>query len=853
MKIRIPAICYLLSAIFDLAFAQGTAFTYQGRLNAGSNPAGGIYDLRFTIYDSAGAGTLIAGPLTNSATAVSNGLFIVTLDFGARVFSGANYWLEIGVRTNGNGGFTALAPRQPLTPTPYAIYAGSASNLAGNISSANLTGNYTNAVTFNNGSDEFYGTFSGQFFGPLFIGGSFSGAHFGDGGGLFNLNASQLGGGIVPDARLAGNVARTNQVWLLNGNGGTTAGVNFVGTTDNQPLELHVNGQRALRLVPDTSTNTSPDVIGGSPVNAVAPGLVGVTIGGGGATVYAGLPGTNVVLGNFNTIAGGWGNTTGSTNFNVSEATIAGGAQNTASGISSFIGGGAFNLAYGNNATVAGGLQNRANYHSFVGSGFANSADGLEATIGSGRINTVQTNTVFAVIGGGYDNTIQGNNNEGAGTIGGGGLNTIQPSSVLDGRNPFGNSSFSTIGGGYQNQIQSNTVYSTVGGGLQNVNSATYGTVGGGVQNRAGANTTTIGGGYLNVNTGPISTIGGGWGNTIGDGADNSIIAGGINNTIIGSDVLSVMCTIGGGSANLIQTNTSFATISGGIVNQIQPGAHEAVVGGGTNNIIQTNAANSVIAGGINNLIQTPASTATIGGGNQNQVSAANAVIGGGSGNLVLGGGAFSTIGGGVNNTNFGPFATIAGGVNNLAGANAFAAGSGAQAGNQGSFVWADATGAGLSSTNNNSVTFRAAGGYRLYSNAGATLGVFLAANGNSWSSISDRNAKKNIQPVNYEAILDKLAQVPVRQWNYKSESDGDTPNLGPMAQDFKAAFYPGRDDKSISTLEFDGVELAAIMGLNRKLDEKDTEIHALKQRNEMLEKRLDNLEQMVELITDKN
>jgi hypothetical protein len=50
------------------------------------------------------------------------------------------------------------------------------------------------------------------------------------------------------------------------------------------------------------------------------------------------------------------------------------------------------------------------------------------------------------------------------------------------------------------------------------------------------------------------------------------------------------------------------------------------------------------------------------------------------------------------------------------------------------------------------------------------------------------------------------------------------------MAQDFKGAFYPGRDDKSISTLEFDGVALAAIQGLNRKLDEKDTEIQALKQ-----------------------
>ena len=65
---------------------------------------------------------------------------------------------------------------------------------------------------------------------------------------------------------------------------GTTPGVNFVGTTDNQPLELHVNGQRVLRLIPDSSTNNSPDIVGGSPTNAVTPGLVGATISGGAGT-----------------------------------------------------------------------------------------------------------------------------------------------------------------------------------------------------------------------------------------------------------------------------------------------------------------------------------------------------------------------------------------------------------------------------------------------------------------------------------------------------------------------------------------------------------------------------------------
>lgn len=95
---------------------------------------------------------------------------------------------------------------------------------------------------------------------------------------------------------------------------------------------------------------------------------------------------------------------------------------------------------------------------------------------------------------------------------------------------------------------------------------------------------------------------------------------------------------------------------------------------------------------------------------------------------------------------------------------------------------------------------------------------------------VSDRNAKKNFKPVDTVSVLEKLAAIPIKRWNYKWEKDGDVPHLGPMAQDFKGAFYPGRDDKTISMLEFDGVALAAVQGLNRKLEAKYAEIQALKE-----------------------
>src|SRR5438445_1324079 len=89
------ALFSILNPGVSTLFAQTTAFTYQGKLNSGANPANGNYDLRFTIYDTNNPpDTVIAGPITNSATSVSNGLFTVTLDFGAGVFTGPDRWLD---------------------------------------------------------------------------------------------------------------------------------------------------------------------------------------------------------------------------------------------------------------------------------------------------------------------------------------------------------------------------------------------------------------------------------------------------------------------------------------------------------------------------------------------------------------------------------------------------------------------------------------------------------------------------------------------------------------------------------------------------------------------------------------
>ena len=158
----------LLSACGLSARAQGTAFSYQGRLNDGAYPATGLYDVRFSVCDALTNGSTVAGPLTNTATGITNGLFSTVLDFGAGVFTGPARWLQLDVRTNGTGTFTPLAPRELLLAVPYAVMANSASNLLGTLPATQLSGTLpptqlpSSVLTNNQSGLTLSGTFTGN-------------------------------------------------------------------------------------------------------------------------------------------------------------------------------------------------------------------------------------------------------------------------------------------------------------------------------------------------------------------------------------------------------------------------------------------------------------------------------------------------------------------------------------------------------------------------------------------------------------------------------------------------------------------------------------------------------------------
>jgi len=209
-----------LGALLLLAMAaraQPTAFTYQGRLNNGTNPASGSYDFQFQIYNA--GSVVVAGPLTNAPVAVTNGLFTVALDFGGSVFSGGALTLEIGVRTNGSAGaYAILSPRQPILSVPYAVQSLNASNavmLTAPLQGTNITGTIPDArlsanVALLNGNQTFSGAnlFSGAVTAnnPANV---FTGAFSGNGIGQTNLSTTNLIG-TLPDARLSTNVPLLN-------------------------------------------------------------------------------------------------------------------------------------------------------------------------------------------------------------------------------------------------------------------------------------------------------------------------------------------------------------------------------------------------------------------------------------------------------------------------------------------------------------------------------------------------------------------------------------------------------------------------------------------------------------------
>ena len=313
-------------------------------------------------------------------------------------------------------------------------------------------------------------------------------------------------------------------------------------------------------------------------------------------------------------------------------------------------------------------------------------------------------------------------------------------------------------------------------------------------------------------------------------------------------------CVIAGGDGNLIVGGESYfdCTISGGAGNRIggeQDFFGGNTIGGGENNF--ADGYDLTIAGGYANSIETfgeafeyKTTGSCIGGGQSNVIALSDwATINGGANNEITNAG-WTTVGGGRSNFVSGDYGTIAGGLNNFAGMKAFAAGSGARASMPGAFVWADATGLSYDPHSyptpgggTNSFNIRATGGLYFVTavnaaNGQPTSGMYVSAGGSGWNTYSDRNAKTNFASVDGRDVLNRLAAIPILRWNYKTQ-DPSVQHLGPMAQDFNAAFDLGEGDKSgqkkyIHSLDIDGVALAAIQGLNTELKERDVKIQSL-------------------------
>ena len=360
-------------------------------------------------------------------------------------------------------------------------------------------------------------------------------------------------------------------------------------------------------------------------------------------------------------------------------------------------------------------------------------------------------------------------------------------------------------------------------------------------------------------------------GNGISTNSAGSVIAGGgiggNLNFIDGS-----FNAIGGGYGNRVN-QVNGATVSGGFINQAN--GYYSAIGGGSNN--RANGRESAVGGGASNRAagdyatiagggpaddSTPTTSAntnnhvyddygTIGGGGDNHAGSQGSVqdndpfatVSGGGLNRARGG--YSAIGGGYDNNADGLYSTIAGGSLNTANGNySFAAGYQAKANNTGSFVWADSNGFPFYSSGLDTFRARATGGVEFVtgidSSGLTTAGVEVPAGGTGWNAVSDQTLKSEITPVDTAAVLDEVANMPVSEWQFTEDESG-TRYIGPMAQDFYAAFGLGEDDTTINSVNMDGVTLAAIQGLH-------AENEALAATVEQMETRITELEQLVSL-----
>lgn len=379
-----------------------------------------------------------------------------------------------------------------------------------------------------------------------------------------------------------------------------------------------------------------------------------------------------------------------------------------------------------------------------------------------------------------------------------GGTAVIERGEAIAGEN-------SVIAGGSSNQALA--THTTISGGQFNRAAVAYATVGGGRENNANFLYTTIAGGYGNLAAGRESTICGGSRNTAN--GDHSTIAGGIRNQANTMDT-----TIAGGGYNI--ADEVYASVGGGTRN-IARGTAAAISGGAGNNAA---GAHSSITGGLANIAE--GNYSAILGGHQN--------IANGNYSLALGG---------FGNQASGDFSTAAGRTSQVA------------AGHQGTFLYADSLEFPFQSQSADEFAVRASGGVRFVSGinreGAPEVGVLLPAGSGSWEVFSSRSIKNDLKVVHGDQIYNGVMDLPIYTWTYRSEPEGAV-HLGPTAEDFHAAFNLGNNLNTIATVDADGVALAALQEVGRRLQSSESAAAAQQARivrieHEIVELRAANLQ----------
>jgi hypothetical protein len=346
----------------------------------------------------------------------------------------------------------------------------------------------------------------------------------------------------------------------------------------------------------------------------------------------------------------------------------------------------------------------------------------------------------------------------------------------------------------------------------------------------------------------PITT------NAIAGSSANSVTTGVRGATIAGGGVPTGNSDPDFGGENPNRVTDHYGTVGGGYANQAGDAAGTtadnafATVGGGLRNTASGD--RSTVGGGFGNTAS--GNSSIVGGGVLNTASGVASTVGGGESNTASGG--WSTVGGGSSNTASGIAGTVSGGTLNCAGSlTSWAGGRRAKVkpgsdpggsgpcsdlapypggdGHQGTFVWADSQTADFVSTGPNRFLVRAAGGFGFNTNsipAGRLINTSTGAHlttGGVWTNASSRAFKEGFRAVDPLDVLNRLLALPITTWQYIGSSEGL--HLGPVAEDFKAAFGLAGDGESIATVDADGVAMAAIQGLNAKLEAENAALRA--------------------------